>query len=460
MNESCCKILDFCPIFNVRHQIHPRDASGPKHNEFVRIDRKKTLRVIHVKPESENLPRVSYEHEKNKRKSNNRHSITEEYWFTRWNKPLKGGNCNCSFRRSQRYSKNSFINKSFSSNDVRISNYDLPATKIVDVETFVERLIQDTYFEALQEYLVKVKNIGIDNLAFQTLDELDGVMLRRKFDSPAVLEVECITQNQQEKEKHKKCDVHKSNLKKKPIVILLHGIGSTADVWWNIINKLQKAGFEIIAPDMLGHGYSAAPNQIGAYKFKNLLRYTLEVFDKYISNEGKAIVIGHSFGSSLATALARYRMQQVVQLVLISGGGPTPLAAPTEVSDTYWDCAMLIKPFVFCGLKRSFFYSSRGKHFKPCEITHGIPAYVLSYIEKGQCWPEGDGAFHRRILIPTLLVHGLQDTNVTLVQECEMERTIPRAFLELIPNAGHMSMLETPEHLSHMIICFLDWWSR
>lgn len=47
---------------------------------------------------------------------------------------------------------------------------------------------------------------------------------------------------------------------------------------------------------------------------------------------------------------------------------------------------------------------------------------MLENIEKGQKWPEGDAAFHRRILVPTLLVHGLQDVNVTLVQECEMER--------------------------------------
>jgi len=79
---------------------------------------------------------------------------------------------------------------------------------------------------------------------------------------------------------------------------------------------------------------------------------------------------------------------------------------------------------------------------------------------RGQNWPEGDAAFHRRILIPTLLVHGMKDTEVTLVQECEMERTIPRACLELIPTAGHLSLLETPEQLSHMILCFVNWWAR
>lgn len=88
-----------------------------------------------------------------------------------------------------------------------------------------------------------------------------------------------------------------------------------------------------------------------------------------------------------------------------------------------------------------------------------MPPHILEYLVTGQHWTEGDAAFHRRIMVPTLLVHGLQDKNVTLVQECEMERTIPRAYLELLPNAGHMSMIETPEHLTHMITCFLEMWS-
>lgn len=38
-------------------------------------------------------------------------------------------------------------------------------------------------------------------------------------------------------------------------------------------------------------------------------------------------------------------------------------------------------------------------------------------------------------------------------------QTIPRSFLEVIPEAGHWAMLETPSHLSHMILCFIDWWA-
>ncbi|GLV40817.1 hypothetical protein CBL_13680 [Carabus blaptoides fortunei] len=250
----------------------------------------------------------------------------------------------------------------------------------------------------------------------------------------------------------------------KPMVLLLHGIGSSADVWWDVLHCLVSAGYEVLAPDMLGHGYSSVPDCTKAYTFPSLLKDTIAIFDKYVpcTELGQCIIIGHSFGCSLAGALARYREQQVVQLVLISGGGPTPLAPPVSSTElSVFGCMqILMKPLLFCGMKRTMFYSSRGKHFNVCEPETAVPAYVLRYISEGQDWPEGDAAFHRRIFIPTLLVHGMQDTSVTLVQECEMERTIPRSFLEVIPAAGHMAMIETPEQLCHMLLCFFQWWTK
>lgn len=177
---------------------------------------------------------------------------------------------------------------------------------------------------------------------------------------------------------------------------------------------------------MLGHGFSSAPDKKKNYTFKSLLKHVTLIFDNYLAVDEtrRCIVIGHSFGCSLATALYRCRSQQIIQLILISGGGPTPLAPPAIDTDTTLmdTLQFLVKPLLLCGMKRSLFYSLRGKHLGACETNNAVPSYVLKYIQEGQHWPEGDAAFHRRILVPTLLVHGLQDTKITLVQECEMER--------------------------------------
>lgn len=75
---------------------------------------------------------------------------------------------------------------------------------------------------------------------------------------------------------------------------------------------------------------------------------------------------------------------------------------------------------------REILYTPRGKHFAADTLSGSsitpTPRYVLENMAQGQNWPEGDVAFHRRITVPTLLLHGMKDDRVTLVEMCEMER--------------------------------------
>ncbi|KAJ8982832.1 hypothetical protein NQ317_010454 [Molorchus minor] len=434
-------------VLNAGHRVFPSEPA-PKDCEFIVVNSK--VRIHGMYKNVCYLLTVPNDSNTNSK----RNSLSEEYWFMKWNKPLKIGICNCSFRRSLRYSIIS--NQPMQNTDQKresVLSADLPPTKIRNIETFVERLIQETFFEVFHEfYILQNKNkTGNINLAYETTEEDDILVTLRIKHKPVTKGSNASLNKVNRNSTDSKRCVHKK-VQKKPLIILFHGIGSSAEVWSIITNSLASKGFETVAPDMLGHGFSSAPDKSSCYTFNNLLFQALTVFDHFMTDEKKEILI---------TAMYPHRAQQIAQLILISGGGPTPLAPSVKENEiTPFGCVYtLLHPLLYCGLKRSFFYSSRGKYFKPCSDDCGVPNYVLRYVADGQKWPEGDAAFHRRLLVPTLLIHGLQDKNVTLVQECEMERTVPRAFLELIPNAGHMAMVETPEHLIHMIRCFLDMWS-
>lgn len=62
-----------------------------------------------------------------------------------------------------------------------MSNFDIIPKRIVNVETFVERIIQETIFEAFQEYyILQGQSKGIDNLAYQKIEnDVDEVILRK-----------------------------------------------------------------------------------------------------------------------------------------------------------------------------------------------------------------------------------------------------------------------------------------
>ena len=129
------------------------------------------------------------------------------------------------------------------------------------------------------------------------------------------------------------------------------------------------------------------------------------------------------FRCSFATALACKYDSNIHQLVLISGGGPTPLAPPSIEGAGHCCLRAMLTPLLMCGLHRDILYSARGRQHPYCgpEQPEQWP-YHMKYVLDGMVWPEGDYVFHRRICTPTLLIHGLRDNKVSLVQECQMER--------------------------------------
>lgn len=47
---------------------------------------------------------------------------------------------------------------------------------------------------------------------------------------------------------------------------------------------------------MLGHGYSSAPDKANYYTFHSLLIHAITIFDHYVDDKKKCILIGHSYG--------------------------------------------------------------------------------------------------------------------------------------------------------------------
>lgn len=127
---------------------------------------------------------------------------------------------------------------------------------------------------------------------------------------------------------------------------------------------------------------------------------------------------------SFATALANKYTSNVHQLVLISGGGPTPLAPPLSEGPGHCCLRASLAPLLVCGMNRAVLYSARGRQHPYCGgelLPEQWPSH-MRHVLHGMTWPDGDYVFHRRICTPTLLVHGLRDNLVSLVQECQMER--------------------------------------
>lgn len=107
--------------------------------------------------------------------------------------------------------------------------------------------------------------------------------------------------------------------KNKDVLILLHGLGSSAESWqMNIIPLSEK--FHVIAPDQVGFGKSDKP----------FLKYRVSTYvdflDKFMSELKieKAHLVGNSLGGWIAALMALKYPERVEKLVLVDAAGILP----------------------------------------------------------------------------------------------------------------------------------------
>ena len=117
------------------------------------------------------------------------------------------------------------------------------------------------------------------------------------------------------------------------LFILLHGVGSSCMLWKDYIGFLKHRYFSmkdnfnirIVVPDMFGHGQSTKTSTKSDYDFSEMVKDISSLFGEEMTSCDKAVLIGHSYGCSILSALADQRQGQIFALFFISPPPPIPL---------------------------------------------------------------------------------------------------------------------------------------
>lgn len=97
-------------------------------------------------------------------------------------------------------------------------------------------------------------------------------------------------------------------------VVLLHGIGRTAQVWNHVVNLLLSSGVRVIAFDLLGFGASPKPKYID-YDATDHAKAVIASIEKLKLSE-PVVLVGHSMGCLVAIRVALLRPDLVRHLVI------------------------------------------------------------------------------------------------------------------------------------------------
>ncbi|XP_053321738.1 protein ABHD8 [Spea bombifrons] len=242
------------------------------------------------------------------------------------------------------------------------------------------------------------------------------------------------------------------------VLFFFHGVGGSLDIWKEQLDFFSKLGYEVVAPDLVGHGTSSVPHIGAAYTFYALAEDMRCVFKRYAKKRN--ILVGHSYGVSFCTFLAHEYPDLVHKVVMINGGGPTALEPslcsifnmPTCVLHCLSPC--LAWSFLKAGFARQ---GAKEKQLLREGNAFNVSSFVLRAMMSGQYWPEGDEVYHAELTVPVLLVHGMHDKFVPIDEDQRMAEILLVSFLKVIEEGSHMVMLECPETVNTLLHEFFLW---
>ncbi|HLM86170.1 MAG TPA: alpha/beta fold hydrolase [Solirubrobacteraceae bacterium] len=254
-----------------------------------------------------------------------------------------------------------------------------------------------------------------------------------------------------------------------PPVVLIHGMLNSSSHWQAVALDLA-SDHTVIAPDLIGHGDSAAPR--GDY---SLGAHAASIRDLLTAiGIERASIVGHSLGGGVAMQFFYQFPQRVERLVLISSGGlgreVSPLLRTAALPGISTLLSMTIQPRLLAALastgrrmrERSLgggvHVQAIARALRPLENADARQAFLTTLRSVIDVHGQRVSATDRLYLLdemPTLIVWGERDHTIPLAHGRRAHEAIPHSFFRTLADVAHFPHLEDPEALSLVLREFI-----
>lgn len=235
-------------------------------------------------------------------------------------------------------------------------------------------------------------------------------------------------------------------------LVLLHGYPLDHTIWREQITALSSEA-RVIAPDLRGHGATPAPT--GAYSMDLMARDVLDLLDRL--KVEKAVFAGHSMGSYVTFAAYHRAPERFLGMALVAGN----YKADTEEArqkrlDT---AAKVIDEGVSAAYNPNMFADSTpAKSPLRAEADRIMKAArmggVVGTLQGMAARPSSEDLLPK-IDVPAAVIAGEGDKIFKLEMQQEMAQLMPNARFTVVPNAGHLLMLEQPQAVNDALRALL-----
>ena len=242
-------------------------------------------------------------------------------------------------------------------------------------------------------------------------------------------------------------------------VLLIHGSGPGVTGWanWRLTIPALAENFRVIAPDIVGFGYTERPADV-QYNMQTWLNHILGFMDAL--GIEKVHVVGNSFGGGLALAMAIRAPQRVERLVLMGSAGlPFTL---TEGLDRVWgytpsidNMRGLLDLFAF---DRSRVTDDLARMRFEASVRPGIQEAFAQMFpaprQNGVNSLASDEAAIKALPHTTLIVHGREDKVIPLASSFNLFSMIQKAQIHVFGQCGHWTQIEHAVRFNKLISDF------
>lgn len=243
-------------------------------------------------------------------------------------------------------------------------------------------------------------------------------------------------------------------------VLLIHGSGPGVSAWanWRLVIPALAKGHRVIAPDMVGFGYTDRPAGI-QYGMDTWVQQALDLLDALGLEQ--VDLVGNSFGGALAMALAIRAPQRVRRLVLMGSVG-VPFAI-TEGLDAVWGYEPSFE--AMRGIMDYFAWSRELVSDELAELRYQASirpgfqeSFAAMFPAPRQRWVDAmtsREADIRALPHETLIIHGREDKVIPLSNSLTLAEWIQNAQLHVFGHCGHWTQIEHNARFNRLVGDFL-----
>ena len=231
-----------------------------------------------------------------------------------------------------------------------------------------------------------------------------------------------------------------------PPVVLIHGAGGDHLGWPVQLRRL--IGQRVLAPDLSGHGRSEGFACQSITDYSQQIMNFMNALDIY-----KVILVGHSMGGAVAMQTALQIPHQVLGLGLISTASRLDI-----VPDLLDDLQAKVPLGSVLHKLHDRLYSP---HTDPQMARKGIERLsqvrpTALYADWLACHKFDIESKLNKIKTPTWITVGKEDRLTTIDRVKRLADQLPNNIFNVIPNAGHMVILEQAEPLVQSLSEFIN----